>query len=66
MYFILHWKLTRVQDMKKITDDSVWAECAVYDANAWKDEDPDKSEVLRWLEEQSNKDPEEIKDQDNH
>lgn len=52
--------------MKKITDDSVWAECAVYDANAWKDEDPDKSEVLRWLEEQSNKDPEEIKDQDNH
>ena len=51
--------------MLKITDDSVWAECAVYDANAWKDEDPDKAEVLRWLEEQSKKNPEEIKDQDN-
>lgn len=51
--------------MAKITDDKIWQECEDYDkldTEVYKADDPDLAEVKRFLEEQSKKNPEDIKD----
>ncbi|KAI8207658.1 hypothetical protein KHU50_009524 [Colletotrichum sp. SAR 10_65] len=52
-------------NMAKITDDKIWQECEDYDkldTEVYKADDPDLAEVKRFLEEQSKKNPEDIKD----
>ena len=47
--------------MDTITDDTVWKECEDYDkldTEVYKSADPDLTEVKRWLDEQSKKNPE--------
>lgn len=54
-----------LQNMAKITDDKIWHECEDYDkldTEVYKTDDPDLAEVKRFLEEQSKKDPDDIKD----